>query len=179
MADKGQVGVGQAGVVRAVPVEVVPVGPARVGLAQPARQAAAGGAAVLDTNVVLDWLVFDDAAVLQLAVAIEIGRLRWIGTAETMQELVTVLSRPGLERWQVRLQPALQLAQRLCTVLPSKLLAPAQVLPCTDPDDQKFIDFAVAHRVPWLFSRDKALLRLARRALPQGVRVLRPVDWHG
>jgi len=50
-------------------------------------------------------------------------------------------------------------------------------LRCADPDDQMFIDLALAVRACWLFTRDKALLRLAPRARDRGVCVLRPADW--
>ena len=51
-------------------------------------------------------------------------------------------------------------------------------LHCTDADDQKFIDLAIAARVHTLVTRDKALLRLARKALERhGVRVCRPEAW--
>jgi predicted nucleic acid-binding protein len=37
-------------------------------------------------------------------------------------------------------------------------------LRCKDPDDQVFIDLAVHVGARWLFSKDAALLKLARRA---------------
>ena len=40
-----------------------------------------------------------------------------------------------------------------------------------------FIDLALAAGVQWLFTRDRALLRLARKARERGVIVLRPADW--
>ena len=53
--------------------------------------------------------------------------------------------------------------------------APDCRLPCSDPDDQCFIDLAVAHAADALLSRDKALLRLARHARRRfGVQVLTP-----
>ena len=37
-------------------------------------------------------------------------------------------------------------------------------LSCRDPDDRKFLDLAVAHRVDWLLSKDRALLAARRFA---------------
>ena len=45
---------------------------------------------------------------------------------------------------------------------------------CKDPDDQKFIDLAVAHAVP-LLSKDNAILCMKKRLLQSGV-VLNPND---
>ena len=56
-------------------------------------------------------------------------------------------------------------------------MEPSPRLVCRDPDDQKFIDLALARQTPWLVSRDKALLTLARRALPRGVCILKPEGW--
>jgi predicted nucleic acid-binding protein len=53
---------------------------------------------------------------------------------------------------------------------------PAAKAPCTckDPDDQKFIDLAVAHATP-LLSKDNAILCMKKRLLQSGV-VLNPND---
>ena len=47
-------------------------------------------------------------------------------------------------------------------------VAPRCAVRCRDPDDQMFIDLAVAHRAQ-LLSKDALVLRLARRLLPLGV----------
>jgi predicted nucleic acid-binding protein len=52
-------------------------------------------------------------------------------------------------------------------------------LHCRDPDDQMFIDLALAASARWLLTRDKALLRLARRARTLGVEVTTPLRWPG
>ena len=66
-------------------------------------------------------------------------------------------------RWSERCEP------------PPPAAAPS--LRCRDPDDQKFIDLAVAAGARWLFTRDRALLALRKAAAGRGVTVLRPVDW--
>ncbi|MFT7776961.1 putative toxin-antitoxin system toxin component, PIN family [Roseateles sp.] len=50
-------------------------------------------------------------------------------------------------------------------------------LVCRDPDDQKFIDLALAARARWLISRDKAVLALAKRARLRGLAILTPERW--
>jgi putative PIN family toxin of toxin-antitoxin system len=132
---------------------------------------------VLDTNVVLDWLLFDDVSARPLAERIEAGRWRWIGTAPMLDELGAVLARPVPDRWRSRAGSVLGLAQRWCTLVqPSGELAPATPR-CADPDDQKFIDLAIAQQASLLFTRDTALLNLARHAVPFGVEVVRPAAW--
>ena len=49
--------------------------------------------AVLDTQVVLDWLVFRDASTLPMAAALECGSLRWLTTRAMCDELEHVLER--------------------------------------------------------------------------------------
>jgi predicted nucleic acid-binding protein len=56
-------------------------------------------------------------------------------------------------------------------------LPPALPLRSSDPDDQVFIDLAVGQQAGWLFSRDRAILRLARRLRPLGVQALSPAAW--
>ena len=123
---------------------------------------------ILDTNVVLDWLVFQHASGLAIGEAVEAGRLRWIVSPAMQEELTDVLGRllhlPTLMRWAERHAPASREVARLAQPVsaPGPLPHP-QRLRCTDPDDQCFIDLAVSRRTPWLITRDHALRRLARR----------------
>jgi uncharacterized protein len=122
---------------------------------------------VLDTNVWLDWLLFDDPSVRPLAA--RAGSVLLLATEPMLRETAAVLARPQFALPAPR-REAMVLRQRtLVTVVAA---APDCRLPCTDRNDQMFIDLAVAHRVDWLVSRDKALLRLRRHALRRfGVRI--------
>ena len=57
------------------------------------------------------------------------------------------------------------------------LAGAATRLRCTDADDQKFIDLALGYGARWLLSRDRAVLKLARRAQPLGLAVMTPDAW--
>lgn len=126
---------------------------------------------VLDTNVVLDWLLFAEPAVADWAAAIVARRLRWAATTSMRDELEHVLRR-GLatDRGQAP-DPILQAWDTHATLQPAP---PGQSLRVSDPDDQKFVDLAVACGARWLVSRDQALLKLARRAAAGGLAIVAP-----
>ena len=48
---------------------------------------------------------------------------------------------------------------------------------CTDPDDQKFIDLALRSGASALLTRDRAVLKLARRARGHGLRIETAIAW--
>ncbi|MEX8520832.1 MAG: putative toxin-antitoxin system toxin component, PIN family [Leptothrix sp. (in: b-proteobacteria)] len=133
---------------------------------------------VLDTNVLLDWLVFRNPVTRAFDTALNPARLRWVSTEPMRLELGYVLTESLLTRWQVQADNVwATVQQHTCPVEPPAALPPHQRLRCTDTDDQIFIDLAVARRSRWLLTRDRALLKLARRALPHGVTVLTPEAW--
>ena len=132
---------------------------------------------VLDTNVVLDWLLFADPAVEAIAQAIVAGRLRWRASASMRDELAHVLAR-GLAAARGADAAAL-LARWDAHAAAPEPEPPPQPLLCTDPDDQKFIDLALCTRARWLVSRDRAVLKLARRTAPLGLAVVTPQHWKG
>ena len=131
--------------------------------------------AILDTNVWLDWLVFDDPRVAPLAAAIVGGAVRVQATGPMLDEFASVLVRPHFALDDAAREAACA-RQRAAIALHAP--APDCRLDCTDPDDRKFIELAVALRVDWLVSRDKALLRLRRTAMRRfGLRIGTPDDW--
>ena len=84
---------------------------------------------VLDTNAVLDWLLFADPRMAPLASAVTDGRLRWIATARMRDEFAHVLAR-GLAATR-RADPAVLAAawHRHCCERPTPLAMP--VVTCT------------------------------------------------
>ena len=131
---------------------------------------------VLDTQVVLDWLVFRDISTAPLASALECGSLRWLTSQAMQDELEHVLDRGVAAAWRPDRTAIAQTFDRLSQRVEPRVPA-GPPLRCSDPDDQMFIDLALAAGAQWLFTRDRALLRLARRARERGVIVLRPADW--
>jgi len=132
---------------------------------------------VADTQVSLDWLVFGDPAARPLLQAVVDGRLRWLATPAMRAELQHMLRHPSLARWGHDAERALTFFDRRATLLPDPAPAPAPRLTCSDPDDQVFLDAALVHGAAWLATRDRALLKLRRKALARGLGIVRPADW--
>jgi putative PIN family toxin of toxin-antitoxin system len=159
----------QQGVQRTSPIFDAP---SRVSLHMPSPLSPpAAQSVVLDTNIVLDWLVFENAACTTLATCILSGEWRWLATQAMADELGAVLAYPALARWS----PDPDKVWRHWSTW-TQIVEPAApcALHCKDGDDQKFIDLALAHRARWLFSRDRALLALAKKASAWGVTVQAP-----
>lgn len=125
---------------------------------------------VLDTNVVLDLLVFRDPAAAALDDALLRGRWRWIATAAMREELERVLGYAAVAR---RLAAAGRAPRQVLDDFDARserVAAPARAaVTCSDPDDQCFVDLAVHHACT-LLSKDAAVLALAPRLASFGVR---------
>ncbi len=129
--------------------------------------------AVIDTQVLLDWLVFADPSVARWVTAIERGEVRWVACPAMRAEFEHMVGHPRLARWKPRSERALSAFDRYAEWQIDPV-ASSPRLRCRDADDQVFIDLALAHRARWLLTRDKALLTLARRARLLGVEILKP-----
>ena len=124
---------------------------------------------VIDTNIVLDLWLFEDPATIPLRAALQSGAISHLATASMRDELERVLAYPHLVK---RMAKSNIQAQDILSRFDEYLLAaePAAKAACTckDPDDQKFIDLAVAHAVP-LLSKDNAILCMKKRLFQSGV----------
>jgi len=131
---------------------------------------------VLDTNVWLDWLVFDDPEVAPLRVAVAQGRARVFIDAPCEAELARVLAYPlGRVSLDAAAQAACLAECRRATGAGDGAAPLDCALPrCRDPEDQKFLELARACRADLLLTKDRALLELARRT---PFRILTPRAW--
>jgi len=124
---------------------------------------------VIDTNIVLDLWLFEDPATVPLRTALQSGRISHLATSSMRDELARVLTYPHIVK---RMAKAKRQAQDILNRFDEHHVAaePAVKAPCTckDPDDQKFIDLAVAHAVP-LLSKDAAILCMKKRLFQSGV----------
>lgn len=124
---------------------------------------------VVDTNIVLDLLVFGDAAATPLREGLQTGTLQWIATTPMRDELARVLAYPKIvAHMQFYRCSAAEVLQHIDTLVRWVDVAPKASVTCKDPDDQKYIDLAVAHKA-LLLSKDSAVLAMRMRLSAQGV----------
>ncbi|WP_338859998.1 PIN domain-containing protein [Mycetohabitans rhizoxinica] len=158
---------------------------------------------VLDTNVWIDILVFDDPATRSIATALQNGGLDAVQDERCLNELQRVLDYPQFVRYAIDKSAALARLARLCTrVAPARHAEGGAAMPvpetgtnagasahaaratpralplCRDRDDQKFLELAHATAAQWLVTKDKALLKMARRmARDFDLRIVQPVHF--
>lgn len=137
---------------------------------------------VLDTNVCLDLFVFHDPRWSRLMQALTQGDVEAVTRADCRMEWQIVLGYAHL-----RLDTEMQAA--VCTAfdglirqfVPSAPSVPKETirLPvCRDPDDQKFIELAYQSAAAVLITKDKALLKLARKTQKAGLfQIMTPEVW--
>ena len=123
---------------------------------------------VLDTNVVLDWVAFGDARVQPIAAAIERGALRAATSGACLAELRRALGYAQLKLDAATQALAYEHYRAHATLFEVPAAAAAGLPRCEDPDDQKFLELAWHARASHLLTRDKALLKLARRLAESG-----------
>lgn len=123
---------------------------------------------ILDTNILLDILVFDDQRAHPLRAALSNQELDALVTEKTLDEFIDVIGRPqfGLDK-EKQIEILLQWKSWSRLVKQTDL----QVAPwkCKDRDDQVFINLAFSFKPSTLISKDKLVLKLAKRAIKEDV----------
>ncbi|MDX1549620.1 MAG: putative toxin-antitoxin system toxin component, PIN family [Lysobacter spongiicola] len=133
---------------------------------------------VLDTNVWLDLLVFDNPRRAELREAMHLGEVLAVTNSACREEWIRVLRYPIL-----RLDPpAIESLEQAFDAIAHDWSAAGTEEPglprCSDPDDQKFLQLAHDAGARWLLSRDRAVLALARRCRREGrFAILPPEAW--
>ena len=127
---------------------------------------------VLDTNVVIDWLVFDDAFLASFREQVQSRVVQVITHIPALDELRRVLGYPILKLSTERQAAVLEQYAALVSFFESDAAELPLGFPrCRDPDDNPFLQLAWQAGADALVSRDKALLKLARRARKFGFQI--------
>ena len=134
---------------------------------------------VLDTNVVLDWLVFNRTEETPLQAALRDARIEVVTSAAALDELERVLAYPLLGLDAVRQAEVLQsyTARTVAGAVPEGFSREQPGTPpgfprCKDRSDDHFLALAWHSGAQALVSKDKEVLKLRKRAAKFGVRIV-------
>lgn len=138
---------------------------------------------VLDTNVVLDWLIFRDASADCIVRSINERRVQIVSHQPALDELSRVLAYPQCKLAASEQQETLERYRSAVCIEsmpegfgPDNLLLPAGFPRCRDRDDEQFLALTHHVRADGLVTKDKAVLSLRKRAHRFGVTILAPAQ---
>lgn len=133
---------------------------------------------VLDTNVCLDLFVFHDPRWARLLASLESGALEAVTRRDCRMEWLIVLGYSHLPLDDRSRAKAMVEFDALITCIDSEHAAEIRLPICRDPDDQKFLELAYATNAALLVTKDKALLKLARKTQRAGLfAIMTPEAW--
>ena len=132
---------------------------------------------VLDTNVCLDLFVFRDQHTLPIMQALQSGQIRAVTRAECRDEWLAVLHYRHLPLNDDN-RPLAQAEFDQYIELIAPPVSGVRLPVCSDKDDQKFLELARDANVQYLITKDKALLKLAKKTARAGMfTILLPQKW--
>lgn len=130
---------------------------------------------VLDTNVLLSLFVFADSRYASLRERLDAGEWLALTDERCLGEYRRVLAYPMFSLDGEAQAAAFDAYAALAVCVPPAEGMRVILPPCTDADDQKFLEVARDGNAQWLVTSDKALLKLARRTQRAGLfRIVTP-----
>ena len=117
---------------------------------------------VLDTNIVMDMLHFQDKRTNWLIHAITQGNVRCFSDTACLAELERVAAYPEFQLDKLQQETLLENYTRFVVKCEAGTGEKPELPRCRDKDDQKFLELAARCHAKILVTRDKQLLRLAR-----------------
>jgi putative PIN family toxin of toxin-antitoxin system len=143
----------------------------------PALNPASQKRIVIDTNVCLDLFVFRDPRWASLLAALESGAVEAVTRSDCRDEYLIVLHYPHLPLDDgTRPDAEARFDALIRVVAPDSRAIRLPV--CTDRDDQKFLEIARDADAAILVTKDKALLKLAKKTAREGLfRIMTPDAW--
>ena len=125
---------------------------------------------VLDTNVILDLLVFQDPAAEVVRMALDAKLVDAVRSEASMLELIDVIQRPSFKLSEEQQQAILKSWESSSRLLENTTIKLAPFT-CRDQDDQVFLDMAYSLRPALLLSKDLRVLELQAIAKRHGVEI--------
>jgi putative PIN family toxin of toxin-antitoxin system len=125
---------------------------------------------VLDTNVILDLLVFKDPSAEPIRLLLDTKQVDAVRSEASMLELIDVIQRPTFKLSREEQKMILQAWESVTRLLENSAIESAPFT-CRDVDDQVFLDMAYSLRPALLLSKDLRVLELQATAQRHGIEI--------
>ena len=130
---------------------------------------------ILDTNVILDLLVFKDPTTEPIRLLLDAKLVDAVRSEASMLELIDVIQRPIFKLSREAQEIILQKWESSSRLLENTAIEPAPFT-CRDPDDKVFLDMAYSLRPALLLSKDLRVLELCASAKRHGIAISNQYD---
>jgi len=117
--------------------------------------------AVIDTNILLSGLIRPRGVPGAILRALRDGRVVPVLSPAILEEIASVLSRPGLQEKYGVDEAAVETSLRFLVTRGELVEPTVEIRRCRDPRDDMFLEAAVASSADRLVSGDKDLLEIA------------------
>jgi len=124
---------------------------------------------IIDTNVCLDLFVFHDLRWNDILHALKNGELKAYTRPECRDEWFAVLKYPHLPVTTENIGEIKNNYDQLIECITPEAKTQIRLPICSDKDDQKFLEIARDTDTHFLITKDKALLKLAKRIRKLGL----------
>lgn len=112
---------------------------------------------VLDTNNLISGIFFEKGNEARVLDEVLTGNAKLLASLETLQEFQETVSRPKFQLSPSEVLAIFYLIISSCEIVLARQRAKVR---CRDPDDQKFLDCAVAGKADFLVTGDRDLLTM-------------------
>ena len=130
---------------------------------------------VLDTNVILDLLVFKDPSAEPIQLVLDAKLVDAVRSEASILELIDVIQRPAFKLSREEQERILQIWESSARLMENAAIEQAPFT-CRDLDDQVFLDMAYSLRPALLLSKDLRVLELQAIAKQHGVEISNQYD---
>ena len=133
---------------------------------------------ILDTNVCLDWFVFHEPQYRDFFQSIQNKTIKAITNLECKKEWLRILHYPNLPLNDASRKKCIEAFDLYIECMTFNMEFFPFLPVCTDESDQKFLELACAAKADFLVTKDKALLKLAKKIAKAGFfHIIHPSKW--
>ena len=134
---------------------------------------------ILDTNILLDLIVFKDISVEKLHVLFEKNKIYFLFSIETVNEFKRVINYKKFKFSETQKNKFIEELNYLIgnTDVFDLNISELPVI-IRDPDDHKFIELAYQTKTKYLLTKDNDLLKIKKKLIDYGIMALKPEKFY-